>query len=185
MHRVSRLLVGFVVVALSLGVAHEARADASAWLFGGGGISHWKQGDGVYSDHGLLSFDAGVGTTPDGLFIVGGLLRMEPILGSGTDLAGLARVASHGFQSGSFGAALDIGGYLRFWGEGSQGLMADITLGGPLGLQISAQTTYGTDKALGFAGVAGVDLLRLTVYRQNMLDWWPNPKPAQHRTASR
>ena len=179
-----RLLLGLSVVVAALASCGAARADASAWLFAGGGVNHWKQGDGEYVDEGMLSIDTGVGTSPDGLFIVGGLLRMQPILGTGTDLAALARVASHGFQSGSFGAAIDVGGYLRFWGEGSQGLMADITLGGPLGLQITAQTIYGTDKALEFAGFAGLDLLRLTVYRQNMLDWWPNPKPAQ-RTAAR
>ncbi|WP_437299067.1 hypothetical protein [Sorangium sp. So ce426] len=34
---------------------------------------------------------------------------------------------------------------------------------------------------MAFGVIAGVDLLRLTVYRQSLLPLWPNPSPAQHR----
>jgi hypothetical protein len=168
-------LTAFAIVA-------PARADASAWVFVGGGGLGWKQGsEGRFSGSGALAFDVGVGTSPDGPVIVGGLFRVEPILGSGTDLALVARVATHGFQAGGFGLAFDAGGYARFWGTPSQGFAGGLTVGAPLGFQISLQTMVGTDKALAFGAVAGVDLLRLTVYRQTMLEHWQNPSPAWKR----
>jgi hypothetical protein len=156
-----------------------ARADSSAWLFMGGGAMGWKQGDADFTTSGALSFDLGVGTTPDASFIFGGLFRMTPILGSGTDLALLGRAATWGFQAARFGLALDAGGYARFWGVGSAGFTGAVTLGAPLGITVSLQGLVGSNDTLGFGAVAGLDLLRLTLYRQSLLDWWPNPSPAQ------
>ena len=163
----------------ALAWAAPARADTSAWIFTGGGAMGWKQGGGDFTVNGALSFDIGVGTTPDAPFIVGGLFRMTPILGSGTDLGLLGRVATRGFQASQLGLALDAGGYARFWGVGSTGFTGAVTLGAPLGLTLSLQGGVGTNDALAFGAVAGLDLLRLTVYRQSLLDWWPNPSPAQ------
>ncbi|WP_437716903.1 hypothetical protein WMF45_11130 [Sorangium sp. So ce448] len=56
-----------------------------------------------------------------------------------------------------------------------------LTLGAPLGISLSLQGSYRTDKAMAFAAIAGIDLLRLTVYRQSLLPLWPNPFPAQQR----
>lgn len=177
------LALGFFLTASAIGA--PVRADTSAWVFAGGGGLGWKQtrdgSDNSFRASGALAFDVGVGTSPDAPFIVGGLFRVEPILGSGTDLALVARVATHGFQAGDFGLALDAGGYARFWGDTSQGFAGGLTLGAPLGLQISLQTMVGTHKAVAFGAVAGVDLLRLTVYRQTFLEHWQNPSPAWKR----
>jgi hypothetical protein len=45
------------------------------------------------------------------------------------------------------------------------------------------QTEVGTDQALSFGAVAGIDLLRLTLYRQTLLNWWPNPSAASKKSA--
>jgi hypothetical protein len=158
-----------------------SRADASAWVFTGAGAVGWKQGDADLVVDGALSLDVGVGTTPDAPFIFGGLARATPILGSGVDLALLARVATRGFQAGQLGLALDAGGYARFWGERSTGFTGALTLGAPLGISLSLQGSVGTGDAVAFGAVAGIDLLRLTVYRQALLPVWPNPFPAQER----
>ncbi|WP_437745458.1 hypothetical protein WMF39_10795 [Sorangium sp. So ce1504] len=158
-----------------------SRADASAWTFVGAGAVGWKQGESDLVFDGALSCDVGVGTTPDAPVIVGGLMRATPILDSGIDLALLARVATRGFQAGQLGLALDAGGYRRFWGAGSTGVAGALTLGAPLGISLSLQGSYGTDNAMAFAAIAGIDLLRLTVYRQSLLPLWPNPFPAQQR----
>jgi hypothetical protein len=139
----------------------------------------WKQGGDDFTVDGAFSFDIGVGTTPDAPFVFGGLFRVMPILGSGTDLGLLGRVATQGFQAAKLGLALDAGGYARFWGAGSGGFTGAVTIGGPFGSTLSLQGGVGTNEALAFGVVAGLDLLRLTVYRQLHLDWWPNPSPAQ------
>ncbi len=166
--------------------ATPARAETSAWVSVGGGAMGWKQGaDQNFGLSSALSFDVGVGTTPDASFVFGGLARIQPIIGSGTDLALLARGATHGFQLGSWGVAVDAGAYFRTWGTASQGFNGGITLGFPLGFQLSLQTMIGTDDVLAFGAVAGIDLLRLTVYRSSLLDYWPNPSPAYTRSARR
>jgi hypothetical protein len=156
-----------------------SRADTSAWLFAGVGALSWKQGDGDFAVDSALSLDLGVGTSPDAPFIFGGLARVTPILGSGTDLALLGRVATRGFQAAQLGVALDAGAYRRFWGEGSTGFSGALTLGAPLGFTLSLQGSVGTDSAVAFGAVVGLDVLRLTVYRQSLLQWWPNPHAAQ------
>jgi hypothetical protein len=174
------LALALALTASTLGA--PARADTSAWVFvGGGGLGVRERGSKSFSASGALAFDVGVGTSPDGPVIVGGLFRIEPILGIGTDLALAARVATHGFQAGDFGLALDAGGYARFSDNPSQGFAGGLTVGAPLGLQISLQAMVGTHRALAFGAVAGVDLLRLTVYRQTFLDHWQNPSPAWKR----
>jgi hypothetical protein len=166
-------LCGAALVLLS---ARAARADASAWLFAGGGATSWKNGDATTLDP-MLAFDLGVGTSPRGRFIAGGLVRLAPILGQGSDLSLLARGATRGFQAGDFGLAVDAGIYGRFWGAESTGFAGGLTLGAPLGAQLSVQTMIGSHDAFAVSAVLGLDLLRLTVYRRTLLDWWPNPSP--------
>jgi hypothetical protein len=193
------LALGFSLTALSIGA--KARADTSAWVFVGGGAVGWRcsaqqqdsesrtpcsekleQGSKApVGVGGALAVDVGVGTSPDGPFIVGGFFRFEPIFGSGIALALSARVATRGFQTGGFGLTLDAGGYARFGDATSQGFAGGVTLGAPLGLQLSLQAMVGTRDALAFGAVAGVDLLRLTIYRQTLLDRWQNPSPAWRR----
>jgi hypothetical protein len=168
----------------ALGVAAPAWADSSAWVGLSGGALGWKQSETALGANGTMTIDVGVGTSPDAFLVVGAFARLQPIFGHGTDLALLARVATHGFQAGDFGLALDAGGYLRTWGEHSQGFVGGLTLGVPLGFQLSLQGMVGTDQAVGFGAVAGVDLLRLTIYRQTLLDHWSNPSPAWHKKSA-
>lgn len=175
----SLLVLGGLLAPLAW--SSSSRADTSAWIFAGGGAMNWKQGGGDFSVDSALSFDLGVGTTPDARFIFGGLVRATPLLGSGTDLALLARAATHGFQAAELGVAVDAGIYRRFWGDTSTGFTGAVTLGAPLGLSLSLQASIGTKDAVGFGAIAGLDLLRLTVYRQSLVQWWPNPYPAQQR----
>ena len=166
--------LALAVATLCICAAREASADATAWAFVGGGATGWKQGADSLSVNGALSFDVGAGTSPDNAFIFGGIFRLSPILTEGVDVALLARAATHGFQGG-FGLALDAGGYARPWGEGSAGFAGALTLGAPLGLQLGLHVAVGSNDALALGVVAGVDLLRLTVFRQGLLDWWSNP----------
>jgi hypothetical protein len=156
-----------------------ARADSSAWMFVGGGVLGAKMGTEELTTSGTMSFDIGVGTSPDGPVILGGLFKIVPIFGSGTDFALTLRGATHGFQAGDFGLALDAGGYARGWGPGSVGGTGAVVLGAPLGLQLSIQGLVGTNDARALGAIAGIDFLRLTTQRQSLLDWWPNPSPSQ------
>jgi len=176
-----RLFFAAACALLPLVAAGSARADASSWAFVGGGPIAWKQGASTpdYAVSGAMQIDVGVGTTPDGPFIVGGLFRLMPIFGSGADMGLLVRGATKGFQAGGFGVALDAGAYARFWGTGSGGFQGGLTIGAPLGFTLSLLGSVGSDSARSFGAVAGIDFLRLTVYRQSMLEAWPNPLPAQ------
>jgi hypothetical protein len=174
-------LAGFLA---TLALAEPARADASAWAFAGAGALAGKEGTAPITPRAALSFDIGVGTTPDGPVIFGGLGRITTVLDVGTDAALLARLATHGFQAGRFGVAFDVGGYQRLWGTWSRGVTGGLTIGFPLGFQLSLQGLYGTQDALAFGAIAGIDFLRLTVYRQFMTDRWSNPYPAHEIPAS-
>jgi hypothetical protein len=192
--RSPRITLAIASAVAAFAFAATARADVSAWAFAGGGAIAWKQPpidptapatSSTKPDLGLqgtMAFDIGAGSSPAAPFIVGGFFRVMPVIGHGTDLALLARVATRGFQTGPFGIALDAGAYQRFWGEQSTGFMGEVAVGGPLGLELRLLGARGTHDALAFGGVLGIDLLRLTVFRGTLLDWWPNPTPGQ-RTA--
>lgn len=169
--------VAFAAAMLSF--APSARAETSAWTTLGGGAVALKHDDESFATYGSMDIDVGVGTSPNADYMVGGLLRFKPIFTQGLDLSLGVRGANYGFQSGPFGLAVDLGAYARPWGVGSVGFAGGVVLGLPLGLQLSAQSMVGTREALAFGGTLGLDLLRLTVYRKNLLDWWPNPLPPQ------
>ena len=174
--RAHPFLATVVAASLCAGAAH---ADSSAWMFVGGGVLGGKMHAEDMSSSGSMTFDIGVGTSPDGVVVLGGLFKIVPVFGSGTDFAFTLRGATHGFQAGDFGLAIDAGGYARYWNGGSVGGTGAVVLGAPLGLQLSLQGLVGTNDALGFGAVAGIDFLRLTTQRQSLLDWWPNPSPSQ------
>ena len=137
-----------------------------------------------------LSFDTGVGTSPAAPFIVGGIFRVAPTLGEHTDFSWSARVATRGFQTGPIGVALDVGMYARAGDVASIGLVGGPILGGPLGLQLAVMGHLGSEEEKGASALLGIDLLRLTMYRESLLDWWPNPlrpdeQPATVDTARR
>lgn len=174
------------VLGATLGVgllvcAAPARADVSSWLFAGAGPGLLRQsGDTTLPPS--LQLDAGMGTPPSGPVIVGGLARFQPYLGHGIDLSLLVRTATHGFANGSWGGAIDVGAYDRLWGVGSQGVTGSLVLGAPWGITFDIGASAGTNNQQGVTAVLGIDLARLTVYRQNGLGWWPNPFPVYGRS---
>lgn len=176
-----RLIAAAASLAVSLAWASAARADASSWVYIGGGAVALKQGTTIpdYAVSGAMQIDVGVGTTPEAPFIAGGLFRLTPMFTSGVDMGLLARGATRGFQQGGFGVALDAGGYLRVWGPGSVGFQGGLTIGAPLGLTLALMGSVGSDSARSFGATLGIDFLRLTVYRKTMLEAWPNPLPSQ------
>ena len=175
-----------------LAASPPARADASAWLYVGGGAMVWKQGDSFkslaaaggtkdtssFNANGMMTIDVGAGTRPDARFIFGGLFRIQPLFNNGVDLAMLARVCTRGFQGADWGLALDVGPYLRAWGPlKGGGFMGGLSLGSPLGFTLALQTEVGNDRAVALGATLGIDLLRLTVYRKTLGSWWQNPAP--------
>lgn len=176
-----RKLPALLAVASSLAalaIASPALADASSWVFLGGGAMAWKQSENLtYNPAGTMVVDVGAGTTPDASVIFGGLFRFEPILPGGVNLALLARFCTHGFQAGDWGIAIDAGGFVRPWGYETGGFTGSLSLGMPLGITLMVQTEAGIDHAFSYGAVAGIDLLRLTLYRQTFLKWWQNPSP--------
>lgn len=173
-----------------LAASPPARADASAWLYVGGGAMVWKQGDAAslratgatdtssFGANGMMTIDVGAGTRPDARFIFGGLFRIQPLFKNGADLAMLARVCTRGFQVADWGLALDVGPYLRTWGPlKGGGFMGGLSLGAPLGFTLALQTEVGSSQAVAVGATLGIDLLRLTVYRKTLGSWWQNPAP--------
>ncbi len=170
--------IGLALGAGLLVAPSAAWADASAWAYAGGGAFLLKEGTEALTPRAAMSFDFGMGTNPDGKFIVGGLFRLTPVFGLGPDMAVMARAATHGFQASRFGAAIDVGYFQRLHGSYSSGVTGSLTIGFPLGFSLAMHGVYGTNDTLGFGAIAGIDFLRLTVYRQVLLDKWPNPSPA-------
>jgi hypothetical protein len=174
------VVIGGAALAFVALAPRAAKADPSAWAFVGGGATTWRSAvTPSFTTNASMSMDFGVGTSPDGKFILGGYYHLQPIFGSGTDMAAALRIASHGFQAGDWGFAFDAGGYARFWGEQTFGFFGGPVLGAPAGLELHLDTELGSKQGVSFGATAGVDLLRLTVYRQTLLDHWYNPSPAQ------
>ncbi len=160
-----------------------AFADVSSWLYLGVGPGFVHQPDATQEAM-SLQLDTGMGSPPSGAVMVGGGFRMHTFFGQGTDLGLLVRTASHGFVNGDWGGAVDLGGYQRWWGLGSTGLMGSLVLGGPWGLTVSGTAGRGSREGQHYAVTFGVDFARLTVYRRSGEAWWKNPFPA-HRPEER
>lgn len=171
--------------------AAPARADTTSWASVNGGVS-LQQGDSVLLDAPAsgtdvgeeqlapqLQVDVGVGTTSAAPVIVGGLFRVSPAFGQHTDFALMARGATQGFQTGPIGVALEAGGYARADDEASVGFVGGAVLGGPLGVQLSVLAHVGTTDEYGGSVLLGVDLLRLTLFREDARSYWPNPLPPE------
>jgi hypothetical protein len=168
-----------LAAAVVLLVGAEARADATAWAHIGGGAIGWKEGSVEdYEVAPIMPIDLGVGIDDRAPLGLGGVFRIQPVIGEGTDLALMARIATPGFQSSWFGLAVDLGGYHRFWANDSNGFIGQAIVGFPLGLQLAALGTVGSDDASGFGATLGLDFARLTVHRRHLLNWWPNPRPS-------
>jgi len=170
-----------VGLALFAGLAlapRAARADVSSWLMVAPGSSWTRQGDEDWQQQLALQIDTGLGTPPSGAIVVGGLFHFQTHFGSGTDLGLMFRTATHGFVNGDWGAAVDLGGYQRWWGVGSTGGMGQLVLGAPWGITLAAGAGSGSNDGRHFSAVLGVDLARLTVYRRTGSSWWKNTFPA-------
>jgi hypothetical protein len=182
-----RIIPCFLAAAASVAVlaaAAPARADASAWAFFSAGGMGWKQSENPsYQPAATMIVDGGVGTSPEGRFIIGGVFRFQPVFNNGVDISLLTRVCTHGFQVGDWGVAVDAGGFARAWGSESVGFSGSVSLGMPLGVTVMLTTEAGIDHAFSFGAVAGIDLLRLTLYRQTLLKWWQNPSSSGAQTA--
>lgn len=171
-----RHVAGAAVGVTLLACAAPAHADVSSWLFVGSGPGLLRRsGDTTLPLS--LQLDAGMGSPPSGPVIVGGLARIQPYLGHGTDLSLLVRTTTHGFANGDWGGALDLGAYGRFWGTGSQGVTASLVLGAPWGITLDLGGSLGSNDQQSVSAVLGIDLARLTVYRQSGQSWWLNPFP--------
>jgi hypothetical protein len=156
--------------------AYPAHADVSSWLFVGGGTS-WLARRQSSRWTGDLGVDVGLGSPPSGSIIVGGVARFQPHFGYATDLGLSLRTTTRGFTQGGWGAAVDLGGYLRA-GHSSAGGFGSLVLGAPWGLTLTATASYGTEDSHGISALLGIDFARLTVYRTAGENWWKNPFPA-------
>lgn len=161
-----------------LSTARSARADASSWVFLGGGAARLQQRTLPATTVGTMRLELGLGTSPSNPVVLGGLFSLEPNFGHGSDLALLFRGATRAYVNGDFGLALDLGPYQRFWGEKSVGGAGTLWLGAPWGVALGVNASIGSHDARGFSAILGVDFARLTVYRNSGTNWFPNPFPA-------
>lgn len=175
-------------LAATLLASRAVRAEPSAWVGLGGGVLAWQDANNNrYQIDPTLRFEAGIGMPDRFPVIAGGLFRITPLLTSGTgaDMAWLARLCTRGYQVGGFGVALDLGAYARIWGvTPSQGFAGSVSLGAPLGLTLSFNMQAGSNDLLAFGGTFSIDILRLTLYRKTLLNWWPNPEVNTHEKPS-
>ena len=175
-----RISVALVVLSL-ISIAADARADVSSWLFAGGGVSGLYRSGQNGDVAGAMQLDVGMGSTPAAPVAVGGLFRTRTRFGDGTDLALFIRTATGGFVRGSWGGALDLGGYERWWGQAAPGYGGTLSLGAPWGITLGLDAAHDTKGVSTFALVLGVDLARMSVYRSTGLGWMPNPFPSPRR----
>jgi hypothetical protein len=151
----------------------------SSWLYVGTGPSWTREGKNATTDsQPTFQLDLGLGTPPDAFLIVGGIGRFQTYFGQGSDLGLLIRTATHGYVNGQWGAAIDLGGYQRWWGIGSTGYTGSLNLGAPWGVTLSGTGGMGTNDQLSYSVTLGIDFARLTVYRRSGDSWWKNPFPA-------
>ena len=127
-----------------------------------------------------------MGTDPSKQLIVGGMLRLDTLFSHGSDLSAVARFANYGFVNGNWGIALDVGAVARYWGpSNAYGVTGTAVLGAPWGIEVELGGMSATHSTLGFSAVIGIDLARLTVYRQSGSSWWKNTFPAVRQEPAR
>ena len=175
-----------VIFSVSFLIVGQARADVSSWLFLGGGASLVKTPITGYDVVPSMRLATGMGTDPAKPWVVGGLARVETLFGRGSDLSAVLRVADYGFVNGNWGLALDAGPFARYWGTPNvYGATGTVVLGGPWGLELELGGLLGNHETRGLSATLGIDLARLTVYRQSGSSWWKNTFPAVRPESSR
>jgi hypothetical protein len=161
------------LVLMGLALARSAGAQATSWLYVGGGAGVVDQTD--RETHTAISLDTGLGTSARRPIVAGGIFRVQGYLGAGADLGVAARLVTRGFALGGFGGGIDAGVYQRWWGSGSTGFTGNVVLGAPWGITLLGGASVGSgDQRLYFASI-GIDLARLTVHRHSGLGWFANP----------
>jgi hypothetical protein len=127
-----------------------------------------------------------MGTDPSKTLVVGGLFRLDTLFGQGSDLSVVMRTANYGFVNGNWGLALDVGGLARYWGgRHIYGASGTVVVGAPWGIELELGGMLGNHQTQGLSAIIGVDLARLTVYRQSGSSWWKNSFPAVRPESSR
>jgi hypothetical protein len=165
--------LGPALVLALLTTPSVATAQATSWLYVGGGAGVVDQGD--KETRSTLQVDTGLGTSAKHPVVVGGIFRVQGYFGAGADLGVAARIATRGFAIGGFGAGIDAGVYQRWWGTESTGFTGNLVLGAPWGITLLGGASVGSgDQRIYFASL-GIDLARLTVHRHSGLDWFANP----------
>jgi hypothetical protein len=166
-----------------------ARAtEPSSFFSVGGGYGLQHNGTiGEDAHRGAMSLALGVGTSPLGRMVYGGVFRTTTYFRQGTDLGLAARVVQGSYARGGFGLGFDLGVGGRFYRNGEYGqfpVQVKGLFGAPwgLGLALGADlfSIDGRDPpARGFVALIEIDLLRLTVNRQGDTErYWYNPAPA-------
>jgi hypothetical protein len=157
--------------------AAPAAAQATSWLYvgGGSGMLDFATREGDQLKRPALQLDTGLGSPATHPVVLGALFRGQLFLGSGVDLAVVARGVSRGFARGGFGLGLDVGAYQRWWGSQSTGVTGNLVLGAPWGLTLLGGASIGSGEQKLYFASLGIDLARLTVHRHTGLDWFPNP----------
>jgi len=164
---------GPALVLALLAVPSTAAAQATSWLYVGGGAGVIEQE--TKETRSTLSLDTGLGTSAEHPVVVGGIFRVQGYFGAGADLGVAARIVTRGFAIGGFGAGIDAGVYQRWWGAESTGFTGNLVLGAPWGITLLGGASVGSgDQRIYFASL-GIDLARLTVHRHSGLDWFANP----------
>jgi hypothetical protein len=170
--------VGLCLALAGLAASSPAAAQATSWLYVGGGAGVVDTGDAEAGDKetkSALSLDTGLGTSAKHPLVVGGIFRVQGYFGAGADLGVAARIVTRGFAIGGFGAGIDAGVYQRWWGTESTGFNGNLVLGAPWGITLLGGASIGSgDQRIYFASL-GIDLARLTVHRHTGLDWFANP----------
>jgi hypothetical protein len=165
--------VEFALILVALAWSPAAAAQATSWLYVGGGAGVVDQPE--KETRTALSLDTGLGTSAEHPIVAGGLFRVQGYLGAGADLGIAARLVTRGFARGGFGGGIDAGVYQRWWGAGSTGFTGNLVLGAPWGITLLGGASIGSgDQRIYFASL-GIDLARLTVHRHYGLDWFANP----------
>lgn len=175
--KTSKLSLAAGASLLLLSLTRPASADASGWVFAGGGISYLKQHSLSLNPGATMLLQTGIGTSPANTLIFGGSFQLQTFFAHGSDLSVLARLATNGYVNGGFGLALDAGPYQRFWGEESTGGVANLFLGAPWGITLGVIGSSGSHDARAVSAVIGLDFARLTVFRSTGTNWLPNPFP--------
>lgn len=165
-----------------LALSQRASAQASSWLYVGGGAGRIERSDDDDTKS-LIHVDTGLGTSSRRPIVVGGLLRLQGYIGGGADLGVLARLCTRSFVQGGFGVGLDAGAVQRWWGPNSTGFAGNLVVGAPWGITLVGGAMLGSNDQRTYFASLGLDLARLTVHRHTGLDWFANPmrSPADER----